>query len=64
METEITFLGGRVETFDQSVTIKMTQYGVEALSTQGEEAVRVLFPWAQIEKITQHGANVAAIYTY
>jgi hypothetical protein len=64
METEITFVGGRVETFDTSVTIKMTPYGVEVLTSDGEEAVRVLFPWGQIEKVTQQGANVAAIYTY
>ncbi len=64
METEITFLGGRVESFDASVTIKMTQYGVEALTSAAGESVRVLFPWAQIEKISQRGADVAAIYTY
>ena len=64
METEITFLGGRVETFDPSVDIKMTPFGVEVLSREGDDAVRVLFPWAQIEKITQRGAAVAAIYTW
>jgi hypothetical protein len=64
METEVTFVGGRVETFPASMEIKMTQYGVEVLSRDGDEAIRVLFPWGQIEKITQRGANVSAVYTY
>jgi len=64
VETEITFVGGRTETFDPSIDIKLTQFGVEMLSRDGEEAVRVLFPWGQIEKIRQHGAAVAAVYTW
>ena len=64
METEITFLGGRVETFDVSTEIKLTQYGVEALSRDADDVVRVLFPWAQIERVTQRGAAVSAVYTY
>jgi hypothetical protein len=64
METEITFLGGRVETFDPSIDIKMTQFGIEALTREADEAIRVLFPWAQIEKVTQRGAAVAAVYTW
>jgi hypothetical protein len=64
METEITFVGGRVETFDPTNDIKLTQYGIEVMSRQGDDAVRVLFPWAQIEKVTQRGAAVAAVYTW
>lgn len=64
MQTEITFLGGRVEAFPESMEIKMTAYGVEVLSHEGDDSVRVLFPWAQIEKITQRGATVSAVYTY
>jgi hypothetical protein len=64
VDTEITFLGGRVETFPASMEIKMTPYGVEVLSRTEEESIRVLFPWAQIEKITQRGATMSAIYTY
>jgi hypothetical protein len=64
METEITFVGGRIENFDQSAEIKMTPFGVEIIVRTEEEPVRVLFPWAQIEKITQRGATVSAIYTY
>lgn len=64
METEITFVGGKVETFDHSVDIKLTQFGLEALSRDGDDAVRVLFPWGQIEKVTQRGAAVAAVYTW
>jgi hypothetical protein len=64
MDTEITFVGGKVETFDPSNDIKLTQYGIEVLSRQGDDAVRVLFPWAQIEKVAQRGAAVAAVYTW
>ena len=59
------FLGGRTETFPpDTMEIKFTQYGVEVVTRGQEESVRVLFPWAQIEKVTQRGANVAAVYTY
>jgi hypothetical protein len=64
VDTEITFVGGKVETFDQTVDIKLTQFGLEALSRDGDDAVRVLFPWGQIEKVTQRGAAVAAVYTW
>ena len=64
MDTEITFVGGKVESFDQSVDIKLTQFGLEAMSRDGDDAVRVLFPWGQIEKVTQRGAAVAAVYTW
>ena len=64
METEITFVGGRVEQFDPSSEIKLTQHGVEVLSRDGDDVVRVLFPWAQIERVTQRGAAVSAVYTY
>jgi hypothetical protein len=64
METEISFVNGSVETFSPEMDIKMTPYGVEVVSRDGDEGVRVLFPWAQIEKVTQRGANVSAIYSY
>ena len=64
METEITFLGGRMETFPQTAEIKLTQHGVEVLQRDGDDAVRVLFPWNQIEKVTQRGLAVAAVYTW
>jgi hypothetical protein len=64
METEISFVNGSVETFSSDIDIKMTAYGVEVVSRDGDQGVRVLFPWAQIEKITQRGANVSAVYTY
>ena len=38
--------------------------GLEVLQREGDEQVRVLFPWARIDRVTQRGANVAAIYTY
>ena len=64
METEISFINGNVETFSNDMDIKMTPYGVEVVSRDGDQSVRVLFPWAQIEKVTQRGANVSAVYTY
>lgn len=64
METEITLTGGRIETFDSSVEIKLTQFGVEMLSHGEEESLRILFPWAQVERVTQRGASVSAVYTY
>ena len=64
METEITFLGGRAATFDPSSEIKLTQHGVEVMSRDGDDVVRVLFPWGQIERVTQRGAAVSAVYTY
>ena len=44
--------------------IKITQFGVEVLARGEEENVRMLFPWAQVERVTQHGAAVSAVYTY
>ena len=64
METEITLLGGRMETFPQTAEIKLNQYGVEVMQRDGDDAVRVLFPWNQIEKVTQRGLAVAAVYTW
>jgi hypothetical protein len=64
METEITFLGGRMEMFPQTAEIKLTQFGVEVMQRDGDDAVRVLFPWNQIEKVTQRGSAVAAVYTW
>ncbi len=64
VETQITFVGGRTETFDPSIDIKLNQFGIEVLSRDGDDAVRILFPWAQIEKVTQRGAAVAAVYTW
>src|SRR3954462_6185528 len=64
METEIMFVGGRVETFPRAAGVKLTPLGVAVLERDGDDAVRVLFPWGQIEKVTQRGAAVAAVYTW
>jgi hypothetical protein len=37
---------------------------VEVVSRDADDIVRVLFPWGQIERITQRGAAVSAVYTY
>jgi hypothetical protein len=64
MRTEIQFMGGERAEFGDDAEVKMTPLGVEIRELQGEEAVRVLFPWARIEKVTQRGSEVSAIYTY
>ena len=64
MKTEIWFVGGDSASFDDAADVKMTPLGVEVLEREDQEQIRVLFPWARIEKVTQRGANVAAIYTY
>jgi hypothetical protein len=53
-----------VETFPQTAEIKLTQFGIEVMQRDGDDAVRVLFPWNQIEKLTQRGSAVAAVYTW
>jgi hypothetical protein len=64
MKTDIVFVDGKTTTFDETADVKMTPLGVEILQRDQDEQVRVLFPWARIESVTQRGANVAAIYTY
>jgi hypothetical protein len=64
METKIRFVGGEELVFDDSAEIKMTPHGVEVLERQGDDTVKVLFPWARIERVTQRGPQIAAIYTY
>lgn len=64
METKVRFVDGEELTFDDSAQIKMTPLGVEVLERLEDDAVKVLFPWARIERVTQRGPQVAAIYTY
>ncbi len=64
METKLRFVGGEELTFEDTAEIKMTPLGVEILERDGEDTVRVLFPWARIERVTQRGPQIAAIYTY
>jgi hypothetical protein len=63
--TEIYFVGGEsLLLHEDAATVKMTDHGVEVLQTEGEDKVKVLFPWSRIEKVTQRGPSVGAIYTY
>jgi len=64
MRTDIMFIDGKTSTFDETTEVKMTPLGVEILQRDRDEQVRVLFPWARIESVTQRGANVSAVYTY
>ena len=64
MKTDVRFIDGKLMTFDEATDVKMTPHGVEVLQRDGDEQIRILFPWARIESVTQSGANVAAVYTY
>jgi hypothetical protein len=64
MQTQIYFVGGALETFDGATEVKMTAHGVEIMQKDGEDTVRVLFPWNRIEKVEQRGQEVSAIYHY
>ena len=64
MKTQITFVDGGTESFDLPATVKMTDHGVEVTERDGDEVLRVLFPWNRIERVTQRGAELTAIYTY
>jgi hypothetical protein len=64
MKTDIAFIDGKTASFDEAADVKMTPHGIEILQRDQDEQVRVLFPWARIESVTQRGANVSAVYTY
>ena len=64
MQTEIRFVDGESSTYDEGTDVKMTALGVEITERQGDDMVRVLFPWARVERVTQRGAQVSAIYHY
>jgi len=64
MNTEIRFIEGEALVYDQNADIKMTALGVEITERGGGDTVRVLFPWARVERVTQRGAEVSAIYHY
>jgi hypothetical protein len=64
VKTQITFVGGDDASFDDDAEVKMTPLGVEVRQRDGDDTVRVLFPWNRIEKVTQRGPEVAAIYSY
>jgi hypothetical protein len=64
METTVRFVDGEELSFGDAADIKMTPLGVEVLERHEDDAVKVLFPWARIERVTQRGPQVAAIYTY
>jgi hypothetical protein len=64
MRTQIKFVDGETTEFAEGTDVKMTPLGVEVRELDGEEAVRVLFPWTRIERVTQRGAEISAIYTY
>jgi hypothetical protein len=64
VKTQIHFVGGGDTSFDDDAEVKMTPLGVEVRERDGEDMVRVLFPWNRIDKVTQRGPEVAAIYSY
>jgi hypothetical protein len=64
MKTQISFIEGKSASFPETATVRLTDHGVEVTEMDGEETVRVLFPWNRIDKVTQRGLEVTAIYTY
>ena len=64
MKTQIHLVDGSDVIVDDDADVKMTPLGVEVRELDGEDTVRVLFPWNRIEKVTQRGPEVAAIYSY
>jgi len=64
VETEIRFVGGEALTYDENADIKMTALGVEITEKDAEDVIRVLFPWSRVERVTQRGPQVSAIYHY
>jgi len=64
MKTEITFVDGGSESFELPASVKMTDHGVEVTERNGDDVLRVLFPWNRIERVTQRGIETTAIYTY
>jgi hypothetical protein len=64
MKTEISFIGGETASFDDEATVNMSAHGVEIVERDGEETIRVLFPWNRIEKVTQRGIEVTGVYTF
>jgi hypothetical protein len=64
VKTQIDFVGGGETTFEDQAEVKMTPLGVEVRERDGEDSVRILIPWARIERVTQRGPEVAAIYSF
>jgi hypothetical protein len=64
MKTEIHFIEGKSATFPETATVKLTDHGVEVMEMDGDETVRVLFPWNRIDKVSQRGVEITSIYTY
>jgi hypothetical protein len=64
MQTDIAFLDGESTSFGPPAHVRMTEHGVEVTELDGEEPMRVLFPWNRIERVTQRGSELASTYTY
>ena len=52
MHSEITFIDGKTVNFDETADVKMTLHGVEVLQREADDQVRILFPWARIDRVT------------
>jgi len=62
VKTEIEFVDGKTTAFDDDAEIKMLDLGLEVTMKEGEDRVRVLYPWGRIEKVTQRGSEVSYIH--
>ena len=64
MKTEIHLVGGEIAAFGDGASVKMTDLGVEVVERDGEEQVKVLFPWSRIERVQQRGLGADSVYTF
>lgn len=65
MRTEIHLVGGERVSFDQADSdVRMNHLGVEVVHTEGDDVIRVLFPWTRIERVEQRGPGVTAVYKF
>ena len=62
MKTEIEFVDGKTASFGDDAEVKTLELGLEVTVQEGDEKIRVLFPWGRIEKLTQRGAEVSYIH--
>ncbi len=65
VKTEIHFVNGEILAVDEDETrVKMTEHGIEILEHEGDDEIKILFPWTRIDKVQQRGPSIGAIYHY
>lgn len=64
MRTDIHLIDGKTTTFEGDEDVRITDHGVEITQGMGKDALRILFPWNRIEKVTQRGPEISATYRF